>query len=308
MRALPAILILLTGAYTTPLVSAATLLLDYNFDGSSSSTASNAGSVTGAGLTYHNNANSVVNLYSAAGTGVSGATNDTALNNASAGAMGTAGNNPAGASTLAGTANVGTLGSFTITGWYNASIRPDNNAKLIELSGTHTIALLIEAGQSGQRLALNYDGALVANSFQQPGFSAIGSWVFFAVSYDGTTATNNLNFYYGTTSSAVILAGSRSLSTGLTGDLNLGSSVSVGVGNGVYNSGGANRPFDGLMDDTSLYGGAAGSSSGVLNLSQLDALRLQSVPEPATTVLLLSGGVLMAFRKRWLRNKPSVGC
>src|SRR5438046_598956 len=40
-------------------------------------------------------------------------------------------------------------------------------------------------------------------------FGAMGTWMFFAATFDGTSATgNNLNYYVGTTGSAVTSAGS----------------------------------------------------------------------------------------------------
>lgn len=287
MKTLPtiAVAVFIQGICAAPLAMAQTLLLNYDFNGSNSSAESNAGSATGADLVYHNASKAVVNMYSASGTGVSGASGDTAMDNTSAGAMGTLGNNPAGASTTSKSANIGTLGSFTIAGWFKADSTPGSNAKIFELSGTETIGLIAEANQTG-RLALTVNGSIVGNSTSQSGYASTGSWVFFAVTYDGTSTTNNLNFYLGTsnTSTALSLAGTRSVSEG---DIGIGTAAGVGIGNGYYSGGSANRPFDGLIDDFSFYGAGAGSSAGVLSSTEINALRLQAIPEPSSLALLV---------------------
>lgn len=292
MKILPTIVVALfiQGLCAVLPARAQTLLLNYDFNGSNASTAANEGSATGADLVYHNASKAVVNMYSASGTGVSGASGDTALDNTSAGAMGTLGNNPAGASTTSKSANIGTLGSFTITGWFKADSTPGSNAKIFELTGTESIGLIAEANQTG-RLAMTVNGSIVGNSTSQSGFTSIGSWVFFAVTYDGTSTTNNLSFYVGTSNSstALTLAGTRSVSEG---DIGIGTAAGIGIGNGYYSGGSANRPFDGLVDDFYFYGAGAGSSDGVLSSTEINALRLQAIPEPSSLALLVGGAGL----------------
>jgi len=271
--------------------AAQTALLNYNFNGSGS-TAANGGSASNATLTYYSGA-----AYSSAGSGLSGAGGDTALNNTGAAGMGTLGNSAAGASTATKSVDLGTLGSFTIAGWYKAETTPGAGGKLFELYyGTNSAITLIAEG--GDRLALNIAGSSTGNnSTQQTGYSATGSWVFFAMTYNGTTSTNNLSFYIGN-STSLTAAGTRSIAGtsiafGMTG---------IGVGNGYNNGGAANRPFDALMDNVSFYGAA--DSSGALNSTQLDAIRLSSIPEPSSAALLFGGAglVLASVRRRNRRN------
>lgn len=272
--------------------TAQTLLLNYNFNGSGSSAANN-GSATNAALTYYGGA-----AYSSAGTGVSGAGGDTALNNTGVSGMGTLGNSVAGASTESKSVDLGTLGSFTIAGWYNAETTPGGGGKLFELYyGTNSAITLIAEG--GNRLALNIAGSSSGkNSTAQTGYSATGSWVFFAVTYDGTTSTDNLSFYIGTSSTSLAAAGTRSI----TGTSIAFGMTGVGVGNGYNNNNAANRPFDGLVDNVAFYGAA--DSTGALNLSQLDALRLSAIPEPSSAALLLgcAGLAFTALRRRHHRG------
>jgi len=274
-------------------------MLVYNFNGTNSSTASNAGSLSGATLTYHNASNTVGNMYSGAGTGVSGNANDNALDNTSASGMGTIGNSMAGASTTSRSVSIGTLGSFTIAGWYNASTTPGSNAKLFELSqdSSHFVTLYTE---SSTRIALSINGTST-NSFSTAGYSGTGSWIFFAASYNGTSSTNNLRFYIGDANptSSLVLSGTRSLASG---EVALTGAIGVGVGNGYYNNGAANRPFDGLMDDVSFYGAGTGSAAGALSMSQINDLRLAAIPEPGTAMLLMGG---LAFTILRLRRRQS---
>lgn len=275
---------LLLGACVSTPAFSQTLWLDYDFNGS----LANAGSAANATLAYYGGAAS-----SSAGSGVSGAGGDSALNNTGAAGMGTGGNSAAGASTSSKSVDFGTLGSFTIAGWYNAETVAGGGAKLFELYGTGTNNVVTLIAESSTRLALSIFGSSSGNnSTSQSGYSTTNGWVFFAVTYNGTTATNNLNFYIGNASS-LSAAGARSITAT---NLALGE-TGVGVGNGYYNNGNANRPFDGLIDEIAFYGAGADSAAGALSLSQLDALRLASlsgIPEPSSAAALL-GGIGLAF-------------
>ncbi|MEM6391883.1 MAG: PEP-CTERM sorting domain-containing protein [Planctomycetota bacterium] len=120
--------------------------------------------------------------------------------------------------------------------------------------------------------------------------------MFFAVTYDSTEATDNVDFYIGTDSSAVSL-----VSTGTIGNAwdGFGSSADISWGNRhAANNGGAFiNPFDGQMDDLRLYGAITGSR-GALTLEQLEDVRQSAIPEPGTLGLNLLGAALLAVRRR----------
>jgi hypothetical protein len=239
-----------------------------------------------AALTFYNSAGVAADLHSASGLGVSGQAGDRAFDNTASTGMGGSG--------IGGVATVpantfGSLSSFTFQCWYNASVPPQSGARLFDAQN-----FLVQSNSTGGTFYLYVNGSAVSNSvgISSPAFSLANQWVFFAVAYDGTQDSNNVAFYEGTTSSAVTQVGSNlSLNEGSFSDNHL-----FNIGNYVA---GNYRPFEGLMDDVRLFGGAS-DSSGVLTLPELNALRLEdldNVPEPSATALCAAGLVLLFGRR-----------
>jgi hypothetical protein len=188
----------------------------------------------------------------------------------------------------------GTLTSFTFECWFNALTPPQEGARLFDSQD-----FLVESSSAGGTFFLYVNGVPIGES--SPEYSDADKWIFFAVSYDGTQTSNNVAFYEGTTTTAVTQVGTNQT-------LNGGSILDDHVFNiGNYVDGNI-RPFDGYLDDVRLFGSAS-DNSGVISLSQLEALRqedVQNVPEPSAGGLLIAGAaIILGVRKR-PRNIPDL--
>ena len=83
------------------------------------------------------------------------------------------------------------------------------------------------------------------------------NWVFFAFTYDGTSAAANANFYFGSPTQAAALDSTFDYDQGPVtslGRLSVGnfSPVDAGARNGTGNGGGS-RVFRGLMDELNVF-------------------------------------------------------
>lgn len=265
----------LLGLATT--ASAQTLLLEYKFN-DSGTTAANSGSLTSL------NANLVASdyvtatdLHGASGSGVSGQAGDKALD-LTIGATGQ-GSGKTGPAALTGTGGLGTLKSFTLMGWYKVG-STGNNARLFDNGGVNNGSGITLWMPNTNTLNLTVDG-LQTGAVTSSTLALLNTWVFFALTYDGTTTTNNINLYVGTQSGAITSIAATASST--AGDV-AATTVPIVLGNGIS---GNQRPLNGLMDDLRLYGSAT-DTTGVLSLSAIESMRaLDAVPEPRLTSLLL---------------------
>jgi hypothetical protein len=256
------------------------LILEYKFDDNADGTTSaSTGSDTTA-VAFFNSSGEAANLHGSAGSGVSGQAGDLAFDNSASTAMGTSG--------TGGSANGGNisalngLSSFTLQGWFNTSG-----------SGTVSGARLFEKNEgAGNDLSLQYSRNVASGQLAiylgTPTQTAItgvssgidatlgtsNSWVFFAVTYDGTLAENNVKFYTGTTSSGVTQVGAAL--TLNSGALNASNSGALALGNVAS---GGNRPWQGLLDNMRIYGATSGNG-GVLTLPQLETLRAADAAIP----------------------------
>lgn len=279
--------------------SAQTLLLEYKFNETGNSAFSN-GSISSSSstATLYDAVGTASDLHTSAGGGVSGLPGDRAFNNSGSSGMGTG--NTGGYTTTPTllSTGIGSLSSFTIQGWFKTDgVVIQNGAKLFEVFNPLGTGILLNSEVIGQ-LTLNVDG-VKALSPAVTGYYGNSAWVFFAVTYDGTVTTNNVNFYYGTTGSSV------SLVSGGTKTLNAGTTGTTGVGLGLADNYNSNaRPFDGYMDDVRLFGATSGTG-GVLSQSQLEQYRLAdiaNVPEPSTVGLFLASLGLLIYRYRGARQ------
>ena len=115
--------------------------------------------------------------------------------------LGFAGNfnsSPTPAITLANNAGLQGLQSFTVAGWifgYPVAAAPQSPIIVDNRIGANGFSLqIVSANAAQQRLRLNVDGVQV----DSPNGSMTNTdWRFFAVTYDGTLAANNVNFYVG---------------------------------------------------------------------------------------------------------------
>lgn len=278
---------LLAGLALLSSVQAQTLLLEYKFNDSGTTTA-NSGTLGGS-ANLLNSSGGATDLHGAAGSGVSGLAGDTSLNLSSATGMGSGFTGPM---ANAGTVSLTSLKSFTITGWINSTAQLSTLANSARIYDNGVSKIYLSTG--GMVISL-YNGtsttdygstAMATNNL----WTSANQWVFFAITYDGTTASNNLNFYYG---SAAVAISSAATSTSVAANLNLGNGT-LDLGNRST----TDRPFDGSMDDFRIYGSTT-DASGALSIAALDSLRsLDAVPEPNSMALLLTGVLTMGLIHR----------
>ena len=113
-------------------------------------------------------------------------------------------------------------------------------------------------------------------AFSTDDVDAANKWVFLAVTYDNSQAANNTKFYIGGVNTPV---------TQLGGDLTL-PQLTVDGGTALFGVGytdaapTADTSVIGYQDDVRVYGTA-------LTLAELEAIRVENIPEPAAAALLL---------------------
>lgn len=253
--------------------ASAALITQYTFDEASGSYA-NSGTATTVGTINGNG------LHGADGSGVSGQPGDRAYNNIPSGSRVDFGNTPGA---------TGGNTAMTITFWYKAA-----DASAVITAGSRVLnsdGAIIYGGDTntgGFRIQLNPtppDTNVIYSSNAQTegsGYLQDDTWVFAAIAWDGST----VNFYSGTDSSSLVSQGSVATFAGKTTNEFVNTS-SIG------NRGGAqfNRQLDVLFDDFRIYDEG-------LNAAQLEAVRLEAIPEPGSMALMGLGGLLVLARRR----------
>lgn len=267
-----------------PLASAQTLLLQYNFDEASSGNtpALDLGIAPAANGTFVGTATRTASTPGGFSLGGLNLTSTTSPDHVSGGTP----------------TKLDALTQFTLTGWINLQGAPANGNRIMakQLTTSPTFegfSFAFSNPTSGTISASNFQLNLALGSssfaFNTSGanMSADNQWTFVAVSYDGTQNANNVLFYNGTELDTVGqfgVAGTAAVGT-------LGANANeFRVGSSSAGAGGS-PPM--LMDDVRVY-------NGVLSLSQLDAVRLEAVPEPSTWALLGMGvfGLLQLRRRK----------
>lgn len=275
----------------TPVLRAATPLLELNFNETGSTAANNGTAGGSATLTQYGG--TAADLHTASGAGVSGLAGDRAFDNSASNMMGGTSGAPGqggGAVVTGGAALFNNLKSFTVTGWYNSAsaTAPGNYARLLDCGN---VSVLLNPGGIINFGVTGASGTVYGTSAASSQYSTAGSWVFFAVTYDGSLTSNNANFYVGNSTTTLTQVGTAvtinagAVKTGTT-DLAIGNI-----------SGTLNRPFDGYLDDFSVYGSTSGSG-GVLTVGELEAIRLTAVPEPNAFAFVIAGVGLMLVGSR----------
>jgi hypothetical protein len=227
-------------------------------------------------------------------TGVSGLAGDLCLVNPSTG-MGLSGGYSPGPET-----SNPALASFTVTGWYNANSILQNGARIISFSGSGSG---IEIGSTvGGQITLGINGNMFSTYVVSSGspsttstYASVNSWVFFAISYDGTTNQDNVKFYAGTSSQDAVLVRTATLGAGSV----VSNSSPFTIGN---TTNGFGRSFDGSIDDVRLFGDSV-NADGVLDLEQILTIQEadrtnQAIPEPASAWLIGIVAVLYLLTKK----------
>ena len=272
LRCLSLALILLT-ACATALASADTadLLLHYDFDGAATARVSDR---SGHGV------DALFAGFDAAGDapvplaeGVSAGAQDRCFDNSSATGMGAEGR---GGAVRSRRFVSGPLDSLTITGWFKTegNVWLDHLARLTEARGRPNLSLMAVNGQL--LFKLGESSFMSAAAYHQT-----STWVFFAVSYDGTLppTADNVRFYVGTTKVPVKLVNKGSLLPPLGSWQGTEAGSELTWGNGVAQEFLGDRPLDGCMDDLRFYGKGDGGG-GALDSERLERVRQSALGSP----------------------------
>ncbi len=245
------------------MASAATVLasplLEYTFSQPGSSQASSG--TNPAALVLHTAAQAPADLTSVAIDGVQGAGDRHLDTQASAGSYG---RHAAAVAALSG------VSQFTFAGWINTSNVGQGGGRIFDLltgtSGYHLV------GQPSGALRLVVDGISADSA---TGLLEADTWIFVAVTYDGTAASNNVRFHKGGKLTAVATSTVASLNAGPTNAQSV--RFTVGKDDGL-----ASGTFAGRFDNLRLY-------DRVLTETDLEALRAAdspATPPPAKELLL----------------------
>ncbi len=230
-----------------------------------------------------NNAGTAVDLHSADAGGVSGSPGDRAFDNTGPSDHGDAASSGTNGFRADQSVNpaIDSLSAFTISGWFKTDDTSALTGKTPRLVNNHNgdgINLQFLSSSDGDlKLEVDTDTAEAASTGLA--YSAKQTWVFFAVSYDGLSTSNNVNFYVGFRNDAeagggvgsanVALVNTASLNRGPldpgTGDLHLG------------NRSANNRPFDGFLDEIRIENSA---HTGAAGLAALEAHRQAALVAP----------------------------
>jgi len=253
----------------------AAVLLEYDFN-ANSVTQPSSGSITTA-VTI-GGAGSV----GAASSGVSGLAGDRAFvtGNSGMGASQTTFNGIA-----SGSVDLPSLSAFTITGWFNASTVLSSSAALFRTTDGQ---IVLKANQlTSGTIDLTVNGVISNRSTTtNTMFSSINSWVFFSVTWDGSS----VSYYQANKTTAVAQLGSSvALSTTMGNP-----AAGLDIGNFATSLSNTARPFAGMLDNMSLY-------DSVLTTGQLETIRqndIANVPEPSVALLFGLGLVAVSWRVR----------
>ncbi len=185
------------------------------------------------------------------------------------------------------------LTKFTITLWVNLQSLPASGDRLLS-----TLSVIPYKGfdfnlqnVSGYSFAptLMVDG-VTGSAVGAPSTSVTSdhSWVFLSVSYDGSLSGGNTTFYSGAASGSLLTLGTASITSGAV-DTGAGS---LQIGNTTASA--SDRTMSALYDDVRIY-------SEVLTSTEIDAIRMDAVPEPSAALLAVFGlacFVLLKLRPR----------
>ncbi|MBC2601503.1 LamG domain-containing protein [Puniceicoccus vermicola] len=259
---------------------AQTLLLNYDFEGSGT-TVTNAGDTSGANLTFFDSGGAASDLFSSDGEGVGGV--GQAFDNSASTGMGSQGTGGRAQSDTSVGGSVGSLSSFTITGWFKTDGVPfEYGATLFAMSDGSTNGISLSTGnnENDGRIRMRVNGTATDSSAVNR-YNTVSDWQFFAVTYDGTSSSNNVNFYVGTEEDALSLVSVGSLNAGV---VESATGRPVVLGN---NQDSNTRPFDGFLDDFRLYGESTGAD-GVLDFSEIEQIRASSIPELSSSSMVIT--------------------
>lgn len=191
---------------------------------------------------------------------------------------------------------VGPMTAFTVAGWVNCRNLDAG------WGGNRIVFALAEPGGPGFDLVQQEDGSLRLGVNQWPDAGAGGpasspekvtadpetgaaNWVFFAVTYDSALPDNNVNYYFGTPTTAAQIDVTATYQQGpiiRPGRVTIGNFGPVAGARNEVGPNGGSRVFRGLVDEINVYGK-------VLTLAEIQAQQTASaykpvIIEPATIV------------------------
>ncbi|MDB5296172.1 MAG: anchor protein [Phycisphaerales bacterium] len=275
--------------------AAAAPIVEYRFDASDGSTPPLSASTGTDATPIRIQSPAVVG---AAGSGVSGQVGDRAFANATV-----TGSSPVtgGRADHAADDNaIDALASFTISVWLRSPTAVALSSGRIMENVSGTAGQLIQFSSVGN-VQLQVNGNAAGNLADSGNFySATQTWMFFAVTYDGTATANNVKFYRGFRNAAEAGGGSPSVALVNTLSINQGAVGSENVALNVFNRSANDRTLVATADNFRIDGTqTAGNAAGALTLAQLEAYRAADVvPEPAVGGALATAAVGLLAR-RW---------
>lgn len=264
--------------------SAQTPLLWYKMDDGSGTTVTDSGSGTALNGTLTGTATWSSNTPSGTGSGVSLTSDGTDANAITTGSV--------------ANTKIDKLTQFTLTLWVNLQAAPavaDRFVSILELNTAKGFDLEIQAPSSGTLSAGNFRPTLLVDGFggvtASANTGADNQWLFLAVTYDGSLTSGNVKFYTGNQAAVVAqLGATQTLNSGQVDS----STGLFQVGNTSASS--SDRTASSLFDDVRIYGS-------VLTSSDLESIRMESVPEPSVLSLTLVAMIGGACLRRRLRRQ-----
>jgi hypothetical protein len=246
-------------------------ILFYDFNETGTTAASQGSSPTA--VTMRNDAGAATDLHSADAGGVSGNAGDRSFQNTVPSDHGSAASAATNSSKADQADNdaIDALTSFTVSGWVKTENWSALSGKTPRIAFNHDgtangFNVQFLSGSPGD-LKLEVDSLTTpspveASSGTSGLYSAKSTWIFFAVRYDGTQTTGNVDFYRGFRNDAeAAAAGAGSAAVQLVASAGLGcttctlnrgpvnqEAVGLEIGNRTE-AGVTNRPFDGFIDN-----------------------------------------------------------
>jgi fibronectin-binding autotransporter adhesin len=283
-------LTLTAGALTIAATSAsAGHTLGYQFNDLSGPAAADGGASTNGApfLSFAGDA-----MLGGAGSGVSGFSYDRAYDGTSANTMGGVTSAGGRAQHSSDVQAIDTLTSFTLAGWFKTDSTSSigNNATIFNNNASATSGYnLAGTGATPGSLTLSVNNGSISSGAE---YFDTQSWVFFAVTYDGTAVQPgpNVSWYKGTQGDSVSMVSIGTMIAGAVNDD--GQALTVGGENpfGSLNT----FAFDGFLDNLRIW-------DEILDGGQLEGVRmgdLNPVPTPGSMGLLAMAGLISVRRRR----------
>lgn len=225
-------------------------------------------------------------LHAGPGSGTTGLPGDRCLDLSAATGMGSNGKGPL-ARHLTDDNAIDDLTSFTLCGWYKTPYATAGYARFMNNSGSGWGWELSCGG--GSTLAIDiYPPTKATATAPASSFNDLNKWVFFALTYDGTSNTNNVRIYRGYLNATE--AEARPVFACISTNTADKGKVLEPDGNAVFvigNTYSYDRPFRGYLDDMRVYG-HHDDASGALDATAVQAV-WAAATRPGTNLLLEYG-------------------